>query len=219
MNKKESNNKYAKTEAGKKTRAKAWKKYSQKPEVKARRLELRRKLYKTKGQYFNKFCDLYQVCNKCKIEKSWLNFSVNTQSQISRNYYCRSCDSKRTSEYCKNNRNKINKARSKRLKNDKLFKIRINTSKRINEIFRKKFLTKKKGFNDYTGCSRKELFNHIESKFQPGMTWENYGEWEIDHIYPLSLAKSEEEIYKLANYNNLQPLWKFENRSKGNKIG
>lgn len=50
------------------------------------------------------------------------------------------------------------------------------------------------------------------------MTWENRNEWHIDHITPLSSAKTEEELYKLCHYTNLQPLWAEENLKKGNKI-
>jgi hypothetical protein len=42
--------------------------------------------------------------------------------------------------------------------------------------------------------------------------------WHIDHITPLSLATTEEELYKLNHYINLQPLWASENQSKGSKI-
>ena len=54
------------------------------------------------------------------------------------------------------------------------------------------------------------------------MTWENYGlkTWHIDHIKPLSLAKSMQDVIdqKLMHYTNLQPLWAKENISKSNKL-
>jgi hypothetical protein len=54
------------------------------------------------------------------------------------------------------------------------------------------------------------------------MTLENHGQgigkWNIDHIIPISSAQTEEEIYKLNHYTNLQPLWWEENMAKGKKI-
>lgn len=70
------------------------------------------------------------------------------------------------------------------------------------------------------GCSVQELKQHIESKFRTGMSWKNFGEWEIDHIIPLSsfdLSKRK-EFLKAAHYTNLQPLWRKENCSKRNFV-
>lgn len=50
------------------------------------------------------------------------------------------------------------------------------------------------------------------------MSWENYGEWEVDHIVPLKYNNpSLKEIIKILHYTNTQPLWTSENRSKKNK--
>jgi hypothetical protein len=58
----------------------------------------------------------------------------------------------------------------------------------------------------------------FQTKFIDGMNWDNRGEWHIDHIIPLSSAKSEEELRKLCHYTNLQPLWEKDNLKKSNKI-
>jgi hypothetical protein len=66
----------------------------------------------------------------------------------------------------------------------------------------------------HIGCTPQFLIEYIESLFQPGMSWENKSEWQIDHISPFAKACSEEEIYKLCHYTNIQPLWANENRIK-----
>ncbi|MNJ57854.1 hypothetical protein D3C77_534630 [compost metagenome] len=70
------------------------------------------------------------------------------------------------------------------------------------------------------GCSYEDLVKYLESKFLPGMTWENRGMfgWHIDHVVPLSSASSAEEIEKLNHYTNLQPMWAEDNWSKGAKM-
>lgn len=72
------------------------------------------------------------------------------------------------------------------------------------------------------GCSLVELKTYLESLFQLGMSWENYGKngWHIDHIIPCAafdLSKPEEQ-HKCFHYTNLQPLWAIDNLRKGNKI-
>ncbi len=69
------------------------------------------------------------------------------------------------------------------------------------------------------GCSIEELKIYLENKFQLGMTWKNYGEWQIDHIIPLSAVDLTDRVQfkKVCHYTNLQPLWAIDNRSKGNK--
>lgn len=71
------------------------------------------------------------------------------------------------------------------------------------------------------GCSIFELKNYIESKFQSGMSWDNYGPkgWHIDHIQPLSKfdLTNQNDILIACHFTNLQPLWHYENLSKGAK--
>lgn len=54
------------------------------------------------------------------------------------------------------------------------------------------------------------------------MSWDNHGEWHIDHIIPIKympdgVAPTIEEVYRRLHYTNTQPLWAEDNLSKGNR--
>jgi len=119
------------------------------------------------------------------------------------------------------NKERIQSARrEKKLKNP-LFKVSSNLRTRLWHALKLNKWFKVDKFTIYVGCTLEELRQYLESKFQPGMTWDNYGRygWHIDHIKPLSIAVSEEELLKLNHYTNLQPLWAKDNIRKGNKYG
>ena len=101
---------------------------------------------------------------------------------------------------------------------DPLFHLICNISSRIKQDIRRKNFTKKSRTYEILGCSYEEFKNHIENQFKDGMTWENYGEWQYDHIIPISSATNEAEVIRLNHYTNFQPLWKFDNLKKSNKI-
>lgn len=70
------------------------------------------------------------------------------------------------------------------------------------------------------GYTFEEARAHIESQFTKGMSWENYGEWEIDHIKPVSSFDLTDPVQQKEcfNYKNLQPLWWWDNIAKGKKL-
>jgi hypothetical protein len=127
-------------------------------------------------------------------------------------------------KYQKNNRESINANKreyeSKRRKNDTLYRLtrfQRDSLTRITKVIKGE---RENTSAEYLGCSIKEFKNYIESKWQKGMSWSNntmHG-WHMDHIIPLSSAKTEQDIIKLCHYTNVQPLWAKENLSKGNKI-
>jgi hypothetical protein len=71
---------------------------------------------------------------------------------------------------------------------------------------------------NYLGCTIDEYRKHLESQFTEGMTWENYGEWHVDHIKPSSSfdLTIQEEVLKCFHFTNTQPLWAEDNRNKSN---
>jgi hypothetical protein len=119
-------------------------------------------------------------------------------------------------KYRLENKNKINNYFRIRRKTD--IKFRICDALRSGFYKAIKFsLTKK---SDHTmniiGCTINELKIHIESKFQNGMSWDNYGKWHMDHIKPCAAfdLSNPEEQKKCFHYTNLQPLWAKDNMHK-----
>lgn len=68
--------------------------------------------------------------------------------------------------------------------------------------------------------TRQELEQHIEKQFERGMSWENYGEWHIDHIIPIShfLNSGIDDPATVNCLSNLRPMWADENQKKNAKI-
>ena len=79
---------------------------------------------------------------------------------------------------------------------------------------------RKKTF-DILGYSLNDLMAHIERQFHSGMSWDNMGEWHLDHITPLSSFKFtciDDEFRAAWALTNLRPLWSLDNIKKGAKI-
>ncbi len=89
---------------------------------------------------------------------------------------------------------------------------------RIGKVIKCKSLIKTQSSLNLLGCSLPFFIGYMEAQFKDGMTWENYGQWHIDHKIPLASVTNEDDLIKLCNYKNLQPLWAKENISKGDKI-
>jgi hypothetical protein len=101
---------------------------------------------------------------------------------------------------------------------DSLYKLKCTLRTRTSMAFRRKSWKKNTKTQEMLGGEWITVKSHIESRFKEGMSWDNFGEWQIDHIIPLASAKTEKDLIELCHYTNLQPLWAEENLIKGNKI-
>lgn len=155
-------------------------------------------------------CRLYKLNNKEKI------------SEINKKIYYENLEAnqKRSRVYQKENCHKRNykkeylRKKERRIK-DSLYDFKIRLRRRTYKAFRSSYWQKKDSFKHLLGCEYKMAFNHIESQFKDGMSWDNRSKWHIDHIIPLASANTEEELMKLCHYTNLQPLWAKDNLKKG----
>ena len=189
-----------------------------------------------------------KVCTKCKEEKELINFHKQTARKDGCKNVCKICvtaddkiysyinrekkrkttqewlkkNKEKSKEYKDDNKEKINAYRreylKKRTSNEPLFKLRRNIGSLIYTSIKRGGYNKKSKSYEILGCSFKDFKIYLEKQFSKGMSWKNSGEWHLDHIYPVSLAKDEEELIKLNHYTNFQPLWAIDNIKKGNKI-
>ena len=90
---------------------------------------------------------------------------------------------------------------------------------RLNKALNLQNIKKTNSIIKYLGCNINYLKEYLQQKFQLGMSWNNYGEWHVDHIKPCSAFDlfNEEEREKCFHYTNLQPLWAIDNLIKSDK--
>lgn len=121
-----------------------------------------------------------------------------------------------------------NRAIDERRKHQPRVIIKKNLSKRTRSALKAQGLNKNFRTVDMLGCSPAELKQYLEERFEPGMSWENYGNpngdhtncWHIDHLMPCASFNltDPEEQKKCFHYTNLFPRWGLDNIRKGAKI-
>jgi hypothetical protein len=119
----------------------------------------------------------------------------------------------------KEERKQYNKQyKNKKYKTDTTFRLRRIISRAISKSIK----NNKNGYHweDLVGYTLDDLKQHLEKQFKDGMNWNNYGEWHIDHITPISWFKfksyNDSEFKQCWALCNLQPLWAEENIRKHN---
>lgn len=174
------------------------------------------------------------ICKKCQINKDDSEFYKYRKSECKKCYsinrkevnkLSRKRNNNKRYEYNKkflsnpNNKKKYDEYRKKWEKNrnnDPIFKFYRSIS--IRQALRGYTIRSK--YYGIIGMDFKEFKEYIESKFEPWMNWDNYGKyngefnygWDIDHIIPLSSAKTKDDVIKLNHYTNLRPLCSKVNR-------
>ncbi len=168
-----------------------------------------------------------KFCTECEN-----NVDINLFTK--KNAKCKPCLAKITKKWIENNkeRSKENKLRwakqniekrrtnkrlweAKRKKENPIYKFKCNLRSLIWISFHKKGFKKDSKLNDILGCDFEFFKNYIESQFTKNMNWDNI---HLDHIKPLSSAKSKKEVLDLNHYTNFQPLLAIDNLKKGVSI-
>ncbi len=105
---------------------------------------------------------------------------------------------------------------------DPAYKLIANFRTAIYQVLKENNVEKNKHYFDILRYTPEELISHLENLFTDGMTWENYGEWHVDHKTPISSFNFEsiddDSFMECWSLENLQPMWGKENIVKGSKI-
>lgn len=158
--------------------------------------------------------------------KKWVEKNKDVVAKRKREYRLKNKD--KIAEYERRryleNRKKLNRQSWKRVCKNPTIKLARCVSRSIRMSLIRSG-GKKNGYKWETlvGYSLNDLMQHLESQFKEGMSWNNRGEWHIDHVKPVSLfdfkTPYDSEFKECWSLDNLQPLWAEENQRKYNKIG
>lgn len=170
-----------------------------------------------------------KTCNTCGILKIISEFRKTKKSADGHFHKCIAClkpkvwnkEKQHLSEkrYCERNKEKL-KEKYRRQGQTLYRKIKSRLSNRIKDALKAISLRKDNKTMSYLGCSHPFLKNWFQFLFLEGMSWDNIGEWHIDHVIPCAsydLTK-EEEIQQCFSWKNIRPCWQKENLEKGSLI-
>jgi hypothetical protein len=159
----------------------------------------------------------YTAANKEKKKEYW---AANKEKLKEKNKEYRAANKEKIKEkkkeYQKEYRERANKRRRLRYKNDENYRIKTLLRSRFEQALKSQNIKKNSHVLELTSCSMDFLRKYLEKKFEKGMTWENKGQWHIDHRKPcasFNLA-NKEEPQMCFHYTNLQPLWGSANLEK-----
>lgn len=106
---------------------------------------------------------------------------------------------------------------------DPEFRLKRNLSRAAARVITSRTSSRGQTMIQHLGCTGEELVKHLESLFQPMMSWNNYGnkpgQWSLDHIMPLSAFDftNEQHILLACHYLNLRPMWHIWNVKKSDQ--
>jgi hypothetical protein len=136
--------------------------------------------------------------NRKEYHKKWRNENVDKWRQIKRDY------------------------EKNRKSNDPLYKLISNFRTAIYQVLKENNIKKNGHYFEILKYTPEQLINHLEKQFSDEMTWDNYGDWHVDHKHPISLYNIKEigdnEFMKCWSLDNLQPMWGVDNIKKSNKL-
>ena len=196
------------------SRKMARKKHKEKVRIKKRLLKEETKLKKQKlyeEEKLKKQSEKLRIKNEKKESERIRKEKIKEEIKLKQEEYLMS------EEYL-NKKKEINLRKYKNKMTDPIYKFRKNIQNNIRNSFKRGGFSKTSKTREILGAEWEVIKEYFEKRFKEGMTWDNQGEWHIDHILPISTATYHEDVIRLNHYTNLQPLWAEDNIKKSDKL-
>ena len=200
----------------KKARRKTWEKANKE------KLKLQKKIYREANKdKIEKYQKNYRQINKDKLKefsKNWIQNNKDRYYLVKKTYRQKNAD--KIKFWQDSHRNYLRIYQNNRYKTNIQYKLSESLRSRLRSALKnnQKIGSAVKDL----GCSIDELKVYLESKFLPGMSWNNWTHdgWHIDHIKPLASfdLTDRNQLLQACHYSNLQPLWAKDNICKRDKI-
>ena len=164
----------------------------------------------------------WNLKNKAHIQQYEKEYRLKNKEQLQDNYF-------KNAEYIKEQHKEYRRRpETKELKRNYLKnKYKTDINFRLVNLCRNRIWRALKGeiksasTMELIGCTPNELRRHIESLFEPWMTWENQGlgGWDIEHKKAMSNFDFRYPAQQRAccNWSNLQPMEHIQNIKKGKR--
>ena len=182
-----------------------------------------------------------KTCPQCKQTKPFSDYGKHKKNKDGLCTYCKDCHNKKGKEYYAKNRNKIKEHRGRpeikeryneykrnRRKNNPQERLSIKMSQETNYtllgVYTDMTIVSEQYAIERVGLTSPQYRAYIESLWEEGMSWDNYGrgesKWCIDHIIPKkSFDLTDPAQYKkCSHYTNTQPMWLKDNMTKGGRL-
>ena len=158
----------------------------------------------------------YQKDYREQNKEYWKDYREQNKEQI-KDY--REQNKEYWKDYREQNKEQLNEYNRNRYATDDNFKTLILCRSMLQRTLKATKSTKDTRTHEMLGYCNEQLKSSIESKFLEGMSWNNYGDWHVDHIYPVAryIRDGVEDPSIINALDNLIPMWAEHNMEKGDR--
>ena len=171
--------------------------------------EYKKEYYEQNKEYFKEYNKEYYEQNKGHIKEYSKGHYEQNKEYIK----------ELKKEYQEQNKERIKEYRRNRYASDENYKTSVLCRNMLSRTLKATNSTKDTRTHEMLGYCNEQLKESVESKFLEGMSWDNYGEWHVDHIYPVArcIKDGVEDPTIINALDNLIPMWAEHNMEKNER--